>query len=97
MPVFEVFAQEHEGGQFAHSGSVLAPDMEFAMQYARNNFARREEAVRLWLVPREAIQHITDLDILHPPGDHRYRMGSYYRATTEKRRRLKARVQEASV
>ncbi len=91
MEVYEVFGQEEPGGAFVHAGNVLAPDVELACQYARNHFARREEAVRLWVVPRAAVREITDLDILQPPCDHRYRMGRYYRVTTEKRKRLKAR------
>ena len=90
MAVFEVFGQQEQGGAFIHSGNVEAPDVQFASQFARNSFARREEAVRLWVVPREAITELSDLDVLQPPCDHRYRKGSYYRATTEKRKRLKA-------
>ncbi len=92
MPVFEVFGQEEPGGQFVHAGNVSAPDIDFALQYARNSFARREEAVRLWVVPREAIHELADLDLLQPPCDHRYRQGRYYRATTEKRRRVRAKA-----
>lgn len=93
MQVFEVFTQEERGSAFVHAGNVAAPDLELALQYARNHYARREEAVRLWLVPRDAIHELNDLDLLQPPGDHRYRQGRYYRATTEKRKRLKARYQ----
>lgn len=89
--IFEVFGQEEPGGGFAHAGSVSAPDLELACQYARNHYARREEAYRLWVVPREAVREISDLDLLRPPGDHRYRQGRYYRGTTEKRKALKAR------
>lgn len=97
MPVFEVFGQEQAGGPFVHAGNVVAPDLEFARQYARNSFARREEAVRLWVVPREAISELADLDVLQPPCDHRYRQGRYYRATTEKRKRLKASAGQETV
>lgn len=89
--IFEVFGQEEPGGAFAHAGSVSAPDLELACQYARNHYARREEAFRLWVVPRAAVHEISDLDLLRPPGDHRYRQGRYYRGTTEKRKALKAR------
>lgn len=94
MEVFEVFSQEEPGAAFTHAGSVLAPDYDLACQYARNHYARREEAVRLWVTPRAAIREISDLDILQPPCDHRYRRGSYYRGTVEKRKRLKARYRQ---
>ncbi len=92
MAVFEVFSQQEPGGPFVHAGNVVAPDAELAAQFARNSFSRREDAVRLWIVPRAAIREETDLDLLRPPGDHRYRLGRYYRANVEKRRRLKAHV-----
>ncbi|HLZ70949.1 MAG TPA: phenylacetic acid degradation protein PaaB [Dehalococcoidia bacterium] len=96
MPIFEVFSQQDPGGPFIHAGSVEAPDAALALQYARNSFSRREDAFRLWVVPRTAIHEEVDLDLLRPPGDHRYRLGRYYRANVEKRRRLKARVADAA-
>jgi ring-1,2-phenylacetyl-CoA epoxidase subunit PaaB len=94
VAVFEVFSQQDPGGPFIHAGNVLAPDAELAAQYARNSFSRREDAFRLWIVPRAAIREEADLDLLRPPGDHRYRLGRYYRANVEKRRRLKARLMD---
>jgi ring-1,2-phenylacetyl-CoA epoxidase subunit PaaB len=94
MAIFEVFGQEQPGGSFVHAGNVEASDLEFATQYARNSFARREEAVRLWVVPRDAIHELADLDLLQPPCDHRYRQGRYYRATTEKRKRVRTKFGE---
>ncbi len=96
MAVFEVFSQQDPGGPYVHAGSVVAPDITLAGQYARNSFSRREDAFRLWIVPREAIHEEADLDLLRPPGDHRYRLGRYYRANVEKRKRLKTRVAEAA-
>jgi len=94
VAVFEVFSQQEPAGPFIHAGSVVAPDSEFACQFARNSFARREEATRLWIVPREAITEEADPDLLHPACDHRYRQGRYYRTNVEKRKRLKARVEQ---
>lgn len=96
MAVFEVFSQQDPGGPFVHAGNVVAPDAELAAQYARNSFSRREDAFRLWVVPRTAIHEEADLDLLRPPGDHRYRLGRYYRANVEKRRRLKARLSDGA-
>lgn len=63
--------------------------------YARNHFARREEAYRLWVVPQEAIHEVADLDLLRPPGDHRYRLAGSYRLS-DKRKRVKARVERGT-
>ncbi len=97
MRVYEVFCQEAPGGQHIHAGNVLAPDIELACQYARNSFARRGEARRLWVVPRDAIREVADPDLLDPPGDHRYRMGRYFRAAVEKRKRLRAKYAKGPV
>lgn len=96
MQVYEVFRQEEPGGAYVHAGSVNAPDMELACQYARDIFSRREDAYRLWVAPRAAIREVTDLDLLRPQLDRRYRLGRGYRVTVEKRRRVKARVQGAA-
>jgi len=58
--VWEVFRQEAEGDPFIHGGSVNAPDEELAMHYAREFYGRRQESVRLWVVPREAIHAIEE-------------------------------------
>ena len=72
--VFEVFQQAREGKAFEHGGSVIAPDVEMALLYAREFYGRRQESHALWVVPRDAIVEITDPDILHPPAvDRSYR------------------------
>jgi ring-1,2-phenylacetyl-CoA epoxidase subunit PaaB len=58
--VFEVFRQERKGQPFQHAGTVTAPDEAFAEIYAREQFARRQESVALWLVPRDAIDEISE-------------------------------------
>ena len=49
------FRQERKGQPFVHGGSFHAPDQAFADAYAREFYARRQESVALWVVPREAI------------------------------------------
>jgi ring-1,2-phenylacetyl-CoA epoxidase subunit PaaB len=72
--VFEVFQQAREGKAFEHGGSVIAPDLEMALLYAREFYGRRQESHRLWIVPREEILEINDPDLLHPPAvDRSYR------------------------
>ncbi len=51
--VWEVFRQEAEGDPLVHGGSVNAPDEELALHYAREFYGRRQESVRLWVVPRD--------------------------------------------
>ena len=76
---FEVFQQPREGKAFEHGGSVIAPDAEMALLYAREFYGRRQESHAIWVVPREAILEITDQDLLHPPAvDRSYRSVAGY-------------------
>ncbi|MGH2581519.1 MAG: phenylacetic acid degradation protein [Anaerolineales bacterium] len=54
-PRFMVFQQEAPGRPFVHNGTVHAPDIEMALQNARDVFARRPEAVAMWVVPVDVI------------------------------------------
>jgi phenylacetate-CoA oxygenase PaaH subunit len=58
--IFEVFRQEKKGQPFSHAGSVEAPDAAFADAYAREFYARRQESVALWVVPRDEIMAIEE-------------------------------------
>ncbi|SMO92299.1 phenylacetic acid degradation protein [Melghirimyces algeriensis] len=78
--VFEVFIQKTQADHHVHVGSVVAPSPDVALTTARENFLRREKAVNLWVVPKEAIV-ATSYDI---PGwfaremDRKYReVGGY--------------------
>ena len=76
---FEVFMQPREGKAFEHGGSVVAPDLDMALLYAREFYGRRNESNAIWVVPREAIMEIVDPDILHPPAvDRSYRNSTGY-------------------
>lgn len=91
MAVYEVFQQGREGDPMTHVGSLNAPDDELALQYARDVFSRRYEALRLWVVPRNAVQQIDDLDLLRPPFDRSHRRPDGYNVVP-KLRAIKARV-----
>lgn len=54
-PRFMVFQQEEPGKPLVHNGSVHAPDIEMALLNARDVFARRPEAVTMWVVPADLI------------------------------------------
>jgi ring-1,2-phenylacetyl-CoA epoxidase subunit PaaB len=78
MDVYEVFRQEREGEPMRHAGNVLAPDRELAMHYAREFYSRRQESIRLWVVPRAAIEQVDDLDLLQPPLDRSFKKPAGY-------------------
>jgi ring-1,2-phenylacetyl-CoA epoxidase subunit PaaB len=50
LDTYEVFHQKKRGEPHIHVGSVHAPDPQVALQYARDQFARRLQCVSLWVV-----------------------------------------------
>ena len=56
------------------------------LHYAREFYGRRQESVRLWVVPRDGDHGLTDPDLLQPPLDRSFkRPGGYVIATSSKR------------
>ena len=76
--VFEVFRQEKDGDPMRHGGSVMAPDAELAVHYAREMFGRRQESVRLWVVRRSDVLDLDDPDLLQPPLDRSFKKPGGY-------------------
>jgi ring-1,2-phenylacetyl-CoA epoxidase subunit PaaB len=75
---WEVFRQEKDGGPMVHGGSVMAPDRELALHYARELYGRRQESVRLWVVRRADVAVLEDPDLLQPPLDRSFKKPSGY-------------------
>ena len=84
--VYEVFRQERDGEPMRHAGNLRAPDAELATHYAREFYGRRQESVRLWVVPRAAIREVDDPDLLQPPFDRSFKKPAGY--STEIKRKL---------
>ena len=76
--LYEVFRQEKDGDPMRHAGNVVAPDGELALHYARELYGRRQESVRLWVVPRTAITDLSDPDLLLPPLDRSFKKPGGY-------------------
>jgi len=76
--IWEVFRQEKDGDPLRHAGNVKAPDADLATHYARELFGRRQESVRLWVVPRSAIRDLSDPDLLQPPLDRSFKKPGGY-------------------
>jgi ring-1,2-phenylacetyl-CoA epoxidase subunit PaaB len=77
-PVWEVFRQERDGEPMRHAGNLRAPDAELARHYAREMYGRRQESIRIWAVPRDAIAVIDDADWLQPPLDRSFKKPGGY-------------------
>src|SRR3954453_11312325 len=75
---WEVFRQEREGDPMRHGGSVMAPDAELAVHYARELYGRRQESVRLWVVRRTDVLDLDDPDLLQPPLDRSFKKPGGY-------------------
>ena len=80
-PLWEVFTQGTSGKPHEHAGSVHAPDAEIALQNARDVYARRNEAVNIWVIPSERIVASTPEDVgpfFDPANDKPYRHPQFY-------------------
>ena len=80
--LWEVFTQPPGGGAHEHAGSVHATDAEMALQNARDVYARRNEAVSLWVVPSDQITASTPEDMgpfFEPGNDKAYRHPQFYK------------------
>jgi len=75
---YEVFRQEKDGDPMRHGGSVMAPDPELALHYARELYGRRQESTRLWIVRRADIGVLDDPDWLQPPLDRSFKKPGGY-------------------
>ena len=93
--VFEVFRQEKDGDPMRHAGNVVAPDIELATHYAREFYSRRQESVRLWIVPRAEITDLSDVDLLRPPLDRTFKKPGGY-VMRDKLEEAKARATKAT-
>lgn len=76
--LWEVFRQEKDGDPMRHAGNLRAPDAELAAHYAREMYSRRQESFRLWIVPRGAINDLSDPDLLRPPLDRSFKKPGGY-------------------
>ena len=81
-PLWEVFTQPPGGAPHEHAGSVHAVDAESALQNARDVYARRGEAVSIWVVPTARITASTPEDegpFFDPGNDKPYRHPQFYK------------------
>ena len=81
-PLWEVFTQPPGGGPHEHAGSLHAADAEMALQNARDVYARRGEAVSIWVVPSSEITASTPEDMgpfFEPGNDKAYRHPQFYK------------------
>ncbi len=82
-PLWEVFTQGLHGAPYEHAGSLHAVDAEQALQNARDVYARRGEAVSLWVVPSTAIVASAPSDagpFFDPGNDKAYRHPQFYKS-----------------
>lgn len=91
MDVWEVFQQKGPHDPFVHVGSVLAPDREMALAYAKECFFRRMEGKGLWVVRRVDVHALNDPQLLQQLTDKSYRYPEAYRDVVAKRERAKAK------
>ena len=88
--IFAVLRQDTKNDPHIHVGDVHAVDAEMALVLAKEQFARRDPCVSLWVVPYSGIvaSAYDDADIFEHATDKSYRFGGSYR---EQQRVMKRR------
>lgn len=88
--LFAVFRQDTKNDAHVHVGDVHATDPEMALVLAKEQFARRDPCVNLWVVPYTAVVATAydDAEMFEPAIDKSYRFGGSYR---EQQRIMKGR------
>jgi len=91
--IFAVFRQDTKNDAHVHVGDVHAVDAEMALVLAKEQFARRDPCVSLWVIPYSQIEASAsdDADIFEHATDKSYRFGGSYR---EQQRVMKPRRRE---
>lgn len=93
MPRYEVFGRRGSGESIHHVGVVDSPNMEMALNQARECFSRRDEADEIWLVDYDNIRRFK---ASHDDGlDKSYREIQSYADLGRKRRLVEANVPES--
>jgi ring-1,2-phenylacetyl-CoA epoxidase subunit PaaB len=79
--VWAVFLQARRRDPHVYVGDVHAPDAEMALLLAKENYARRDPCVNLWVVPAAEIRETTSeaAEMFEPVTDKSYRFGGSYR------------------
>lgn len=79
--VWAVFLQARRRDAHVYVGDVHAPDAEMALLLAKENYARRDPCVSLWVVPARDIRATAgDVEeMFEPATDKSYRFGGSYR------------------
>lgn len=96
MEIWEVFQQKGHQDPFVHVGSVLAPNRDMAVVYAKECFFRRLEGRGLWVVRREDVHRLDDPHLLDQVTDKSYRYPEAYRGVVEKREKAHSRYARKS-
>ncbi len=85
LTAYEVFIQLKRSDPHVHAGSLDAPDDEIALQFAREHYARDQQCVHIWVVPRSAIISTDyDKDLVWRHTDQSYRLAKGYAGVLKK-------------
>lgn len=85
LKAYEVFIQLKRSDPHVHAGSLDAPDDEVALQFAREHYARDQQCVHIWVVPRSAVISTDyDKDLVWRNTDQSYRLAKGYAGVLKK-------------
>ena len=80
-PLWEVFIRSKQGVEHKHCGSLHAADAQQALHMARDVYTRRQEGVRIWVIPSASITASDPDDkdsMFEPAKDKVYRHPTFF-------------------
>ena len=80
-PTYEVFHQKKRGLQPVHVGIVHAPSPDLALVFAKEQYARRDKSVNLWVVKSSEVYTFDseDSDMFETTPEKTFRDGNAYK------------------
>ncbi len=89
---YEVFQRKGATEPMVHVGCVEAGDVRMALILAKECLFRREHPSAIWVVRREDMHRLGEIDVLEPGSDKTYRAIEAYTGIAKKRRDVEERL-----
>lgn len=90
--IYEVFQRKGATEPMVHVGSVNADDTRLALLLAKECFFRRDHPGEIWVVRREDIHPLAEVDVLEPGTDKSYRSIEAYKGIARKRQQVESQL-----
>ncbi len=96
MAIYEVFGRKTATEPLVQVGSVNADDTRMALLLAKECFFRRDHPAGVWVVRRDDLHPLEEVDVLESASDKSYRSIEAYTGIARKRALVEAALAGAA-